>query len=815
MVYINHKYLKFYIFIFLCIIFISCFMLFTDNNKKEFNVAVVGPFTGNNAANGESMQKGIFMCLKNAKKNNSLDKINVNVDFFDDKNDVASAKKIALQIIEKQTYDLVIGHYFSSTSNAAGKIYRNNQIPAITASATDVSLVKNNDWYFRVVPGNDIQGCFIANYIHNILKVKNINIIYENDTYGQDLVNNFEKAASIFKMKVKKWNISEGSFDDTITDIIYELQSRNDKEVVFIASHADKGAKIVSSIKYPGAKFTIIGSDAFATDTFIKYLKKESFQERASAGYHSNEIYTVSAFLNDVGNQKSQLFIKDFKNMFHEEPSWVSASYYDAMQLAIKVFNEISVKEKTSIEERRQQIKNHLLSINTYDEALQGITGKIFLNKFGDVVQPYFVGVYYDQSIVSALDQYQLTAKTSSPNEILQKILDGNMIKLNNRLMNKTSVVYTGMSINKITNINLSNKMYTMDFYLWFRYNKQLKNVVDIEFENSVSPFFLNTKMLKDSHSKNDKNIITVLLDKVENDVAIKAFRIKSTFLNDFNFRSFPFDHHKLCIKFKHRFLTNDQIMFIPDNRGMKQNELVVDDHSNNKIVIEGWDSYKTFNYQTVISNQSSLGDPSAFQSVKTLQYSCFNSEIEIKRKVVSYILKNLLTFVLVIVTFIIYFIPESQFGTRISLAMSVLLTSAFSHIRMTNTIRVSYLLAAEYGFFGVYSIAALSLIISVMAYNKEHIDTDNDAKKDYEKRLYLSKIRMIGLMISTIIMLLVFYFIYYNYILASASEKFMTNIISSMIFLLWCIFFTYILSRLSAKKRSIEHIKEHIDYID
>jgi len=781
---------------------ITCFMIFSDK-KTMLNIAVVGPFTGKNAANGKSMQKGAYLCLKKAKEKKLLKDIDITIDIFDDKNDISTAKKIASKIVEKQKYDLVIGHYFSSTSNAAGKIYKNNQIPAITASATDVSLIKKNDWYFRIVPGNDIQGNFIAHYIHNILKVQKVNVIYEDDVYGQDLVNNFEKAASILKMRIKKWNISEGSFDDKITSIIYELQSKNDREVVFIASHSGKGAKIVSSIKYPGAKFIIVGSDSFATDAFINSLKKESFQEMASPGYHSNGIYSVSPFLNDVGNQKSQFFIKDFKKEYQEEPSWVSASYYDAMLLAIRVLNETNAEKEMKIEERRKKIRKQLLSINTFDEAVHGITGEIFLNKFGDVIQPYFVGVYYDQSLVSALDQYQLTSQINSPNQILQKILEGNMIKINKRFMDKTSVVYTGMSINKITNINLFNKRYTIDFYLWFRYNKNLKNVVDIEFENCATPFFLNAKTVNffEKAGVERKNIVTVLLDKVENNVAIKAFRIKSTFLNDFNFRAFPFDRHKLNIKFKHRFLTNDKIMFIPDNRGMKQSNLITDDISKNKISIEGWETNKFFNYQTIISNQSSLGDPSAFKSVKTLKYSCFNTEVEIKRKVFSFIVKNLLlTFVLILVTFIIYFIPESQFSTRISLSMSVLLTSAFSHIRMTSSIRVSYLLAAEYVFFGVYSIAALSIIISVIVYKRDKIETLSNIIEDLNKRKFLQKTRIIGLMINSLIVFLVFYYISYNFIFLSASERDVMNITVTFIFLLGGILFLNLLSRSKLK---------------
>ena len=792
--------------------------MFFSADKKAFNVAVVGPMSGKNAANGKSMKKGVYLCLKNAKKNNLLENIKINIDIFDDKNDVLIAKQIASQIVEKQTYDLVLGHYYSSTSKAAGIIYMKNQIPVITASATDVSLIKNNDWYFRVVPGNDIQGSFIAHYIQSNLKAHKVNIIYENDVYGQDLVNNFEKAASMLKMKVKKWNMSEGSFDDKIVNIIYELQSKNTKDVVFIASHADQGAKIVSLIKYPGAQFIIIGSDSFATDAFINCLIKASFQERASPGYHSNGIYTVSPFLNDVGNQKAQYFIKDYQNLYQEDPSWVAASYYDAMHLAIHVFNDISAEKETTIKEKRKHIKKRLLSTNTYDEAIHGITGKIFLNKFGAVVQPYFVGVYYEQSLVSSLDQYQITSQTNSPNDVLQKVLEGKMIKIQDRLMNKTSVVYTGTSINKITNVDLSKKMYTIDFYLWFRYSKDLENVVDIEFENTVSPLFLNAEKVKintSSVSEKGKNIINVLLDKIEDNVAIKAFRIKYTFLNDFNFRAFPFDRHMLSIKFKHRLFTNDKIMFIPDNRGMKQNDLIADSISNRKIYIEGWETNKIFNYQTVISNQSSLGDPTAFKSIKALQYSCFNTEVEIKRRVISVVLKDLLlTFVLIIVTYIIYYIPASQFSTRISLSMSVLLTTAFSHIRLTSNIQVSYLLAAEYIFLSVYSIAAISIISSVIVYQKDLVDTSNNIEADLNRIKEFRKIRTIGLVVNTFILLLVFYFISYNFILESTHQRNAMNFTTILILIFGGILSIRLLSREFIPKKS-DILQDPIDDYD
>ena len=58
------------------------------------------------------------------KKYKWLEYTDVKVDIFDDKNDISIAQDIASKIVSKKIYDLVIGHYFSSTSNAAGKIYQ-------------------------------------------------------------------------------------------------------------------------------------------------------------------------------------------------------------------------------------------------------------------------------------------------------------------------------------------------------------------------------------------------------------------------------------------------------------------------------------------------------------------------------------------------------------------------------------------------------------------------------------------------------------------------------------------------------------------
>lgn len=113
------------------------------------------------------MTNGISLYLKQLKNNPVFNDFDIQLQTYDDENSVEKAIKIASDIASKDNVVMVIGHYYSTTSIAAGNIYKKAGIPAITASATAEKVIDGNEFYFRIVPGNAFQGKFIANYIHS------------------------------------------------------------------------------------------------------------------------------------------------------------------------------------------------------------------------------------------------------------------------------------------------------------------------------------------------------------------------------------------------------------------------------------------------------------------------------------------------------------------------------------------------------------------------------------------------------------------------------------------------------------------------
>ena len=752
------KKLHFLLFIiFFFIISFSVYNLFF--NKETVYIAVVGPVSGSSKNNGQSMIKGIELCIENANKS-GINKKKFKLLVYDDINNKENAVKIASQIAKEDKALLVLGHYYSTTSLAAGEIYNNAQIPAITASATANDIVKGKKWYFRTISNNSIQGAFIAYYIHKVFKNDVVNIIYDDDSYGMDLVSCFESTAHNLGIKTRKWGFNIKEFDNKLDDIITELRETDISGTVFVATHSPEGAKIVSLLKYPGAKYTIIGPDSFCSESFIETLKSESNQEIAHPGYHSDGIYVISPFIIDIANQKAQKFRKDYIEKYHEEPTWINAYYYDAMLAAIYALNKPDINVSNDLKSSRKQLRENLASLNSFKNAINGVTGPIHFDKHGENAQPFAVGIYNDQKITSAFVQYHSFSDVDNVTEILKAILKGDIIKINNMYMCQTRVVFTGIDINDVILLNLKEQTYTIDFYLWFRYQKDFKKASHIRFVNTVGSFYIDEKL-------SAKNIypISRIFYKKEKDYITEAFHITAKFRNIFDFHKYPFESHDLIIKYRHNNLVRDKLIYVSDILGMSHFKHPLTKTLKKYTALNAWHVLSTMFYQNVITNDSTLGYPGYFKSQNRVEYSEFNTEVKIKRNIFSFLIKNVfLIIVLLIILYFIYFIPIDQLSIKITIGMSTLLTTAFSHIKLGNRIPVGYVLTIEHAFFGIYGISALSILLSIWLYKLYYhtLSLNNDAEvHNINKKI--QKIKLIGMIAHPIIVLVVVLFLTCN----------------------------------------------------
>ncbi len=677
------------------LIFIFLFFPISSSDKDAIHIAMMGPMSGPNKLSGEECVEGILMCLDEINKAGGIRGRKIKLLTYDDKSDKRAAVKAAHQVAEEGKMLLVIGHYYSTISIDAGKIYKKAGIPAITSLATAESVTSGNEWYFRTVPNNALYAHFIANYSSEVLKKTSAGIIFVNDDYGIPLAGNFEKTSRKLGVRIiKKWGvdatIKDRDSEEQIIRIVQELKETEDVGILFLATYSYESAEIIATLEHWDINYPVIGNSLSGT-AFSENLKKYSLEENLSV-----PIYAASPFLADIGNEKTYKFRQKFLEKYGEEPSVTAVCAYDAAYVAVEAIKKAGTEGRGHIREDRRKVRRALTSFYDYENAVKGVTGSIYFNANGDVIRPPAMGIYENQTLHPLFSQYHLTDIRGIDN-LLEESLAGELIEIDGQAMRKTRVINVGMDINEIKNLNVKNSVATLDFYLWFRYKEDFDGR-EIIFVNAVKPITLGQP----------------ISDIKRNNVVTRVYRVTADFKSDSDFRMYPFEQHTLKVKLRHSRLTREKLILVTDVSNTP--ELA---EKKSLVTIQpdaatGWIVTDTSFYQDIISN-TGLG-VSGLQD--TMSYSRINAAIRIERKGLNFAFRNFLpVIIMIIVLYAIYFIRPDRFGFRVTIFMAVFIANAYCHIMFASKLPLEYLCVIEYAFFAVYILAVIALFTSVSGY--------------------------------------------------------------------------------------------------
>ncbi|KPA15495.1 branched chain amino acid ABC transporter substrate-binding protein [Candidatus Magnetomorum sp. HK-1] len=630
------------------------------NSQKAYEIAAVSMFN-ERKDDGEAMINGIKLCINSINSSGGIYGKPIHLSIYDDQGDPKEARKIASTIVKNTNTLMVLGHFLSSTSYAAGEIYKQYGIPAITGSATDNLVTRNNPWFFSVIAPNEIQGQFIAAYIYGAFNAQKANIIYNTDNYGKSLTDAFERKANELGIKIlHKWAINLTSkipINDQVKTIVEEIRSSNDDAFIFLATHSIEASKIIPFINYKGSKYKIIGSDALTTKSFLTNFK--AFPQTYTKSFNFIDgIYAATPFMCETSVNKEVLNLTNlYVKKFGHKPTWIEALYYDVAKVAVSAlkFSKIS---GMNFRKDRIEIRNYLASINEPDNSIKGLTEKIYFNKYGNAIHPFSIGFYHKQEFVPHTVQYQITDTDSNFDNAIEDVIEGDLLLIEDRLMKKGRVVYVNLIPNEISHINFKNSTFSIDFYIFLVFDGTF-DVENIEFMNATTPIVLNDPFYK---------------HQMEN-TTVKAYQVQGTFRTTFNLGMFPFDKQFLQVDIRHKSKANDEVILFADNFGFKLDGI---DMSSKDIKMNNLDNWK------VIQKKITQNCISKVKTNKTAFFSVLNMEITISRVNMDKAIRIILPIILIIIYFIAnLFIPEHQLALKVIILLSVFITTLIVHIQL------------------------------------------------------------------------------------------------------------------------------------
>ncbi|ETR74607.1 MAG: MscS Mechanosensitive ion channel [Candidatus Magnetoglobus multicellularis str. Araruama] len=284
--------------------------------------------------------------------------------------------------------------------------------------------------------------------------------------------------------------------------------------------------------------------------------------------------------------------------------------------LAIHTFKESNIiGEPETIANDRKQIKQTLAQMNQIQYGLEGITGFNYFDHNGDTPKPISIGVYKNNKLISALTQLKAVYNENEIADIEKALAQEHLLRVDGKLMYKTNVVYTGMELEEIKDIDFKGRVCTIDFYLWFRYQGEI-NFQDIVFANAIAPITLG-KPVKTANS---------------GQIYYKAFHVVGQFKLDYLSHAYTPGEHLIGIQFHHKSLNENNLIFVTDIIGLRlhENESIARRVQHPGILSPSLDCQvtKAMFHRNVIQ-KNSLGN---LQYLKTktgmIDYSCFNLEI-------------------------------------------------------------------------------------------------------------------------------------------------------------------------------------------
>jgi branched-chain amino acid transport system substrate-binding protein len=679
-------------------------------------VAAALSLTGDSYTFGQGSLEGIQLAIEEANADGTEPRFDLKI--YDDRSTDEGAREAANQIVRSRAA-LVLGPAISTASLAAGPVYATANLPSLTTTATS-DLITRNATTFRVLFKNSEQGEMLSTYIFHVLGARQATVIVLDNGYGHTVEAGFRRAAERMGIDAHYYILKTEDDPEQIAQCI--VSDRSPQPIVF-ATLDGEGARILPALRRLGVKGPFLGGDAFGDENFSGRLTGEP-EEQRQPGYFSEGLYGISPMILDSANADILSFAERFRARFGHDPVWFSTAGYDAASLAVAALRAVAAGAGTDadIHKQRMAALNYLLGLTSPDRALSGLLGPLSFDEERGRKQAIRIGRFSRGHFESAPLQIVPVATPDSAeisSEAVFEMLPGQYARLQ-------QVVYTGVYLNEISNVDPSRSSFGADFYLWLRFAGEggpgSADPTDINFPNVISGGFDPTKPSEQG--------------EMANGTVYKLWRVQGEFRNGFDLHRFPFDRQTLSLPFFNARAAADKIVYVLDKR-TPTDELsrIAADNGRTMAVpsslpvetlsiasgeafreLSQWEPLGARERRENLLTLSSLGDPRRTGVNSYRELSGFLMTVELRRNTFATLTKTLLPlFLMTLIMYASLYFPAALVKEKVTVTVTGTLSGAvlLSSIN-TQLGGVGYTVAVEYVFY-IFFVLSLLCIVAVL----------------------------------------------------------------------------------------------------
>ncbi|GAA2285208.1 ABC transporter substrate-binding protein [Glycomyces scopariae] len=660
-------------------------------------IAVAGDLGGDDTTRIETdLLPGVRLAVDRLNDAGGIAGRTVEILAYDDGGDPLEAKRNAEAIAADGRALAVIGHTTTDPSIAASPVYAAAGIPAISPSATGDDLTADRPWYFQGIFDNTQQGAFLAAYVEAVLGLDRATIVWGDDRYGSDVHGGFTSAFT-------------GTATDTAIDLAGDTDAALDAAAAAIAADPDRGAivlglrpdtagRLIPALRAAGVTEPVIGGDKLSSEAFTAEVHDALTAGGADEAALTAPVYATAPVLTDSLSGGALEFLLAFVRTHGYVPDWPAVTGSDAVTLIARGLAGASLEPGDRAADR-ELLRDAWAATDSPETAVAGLTGPLYFDD-RTLVRPVRMGVFSGTRPVSA--PVQLVPY--EPVVGREPAADGTAVEFEEEVLVPSQIVSTGVNINEIRDLDTQAGTFSADMFIWFNYTGG-DDVLDVWFPNSADK----------SLSLGDP-----LEAKQVGDKKYRLYHVEGTFKAELEFRRFPFDVQHLPIVLQNRTLPDSSVVYVLDAavRAQSQAERLASagDASATIDRIPNWRVDQALFTAETVGTTANMGDPSA-DAAGGLYYSQFVTDLQVRRDVGGFLVKNLLPLcLLVMATYVSLFLGYDAVTSRVSMAITGILSSAVMLNSVTGVLpAISYTVAIEWLYYLFILICVGLLVIDLV----------------------------------------------------------------------------------------------------
>ncbi len=357
---------------------LAAFAFASADAQAQIRIAVAGPMTGQYAVFGAQMKAGAEAAVAAINAAGGVLGQQLALEVGDDACDPRQAVSVANQLAGRGV-KFVAGHFCSSSSIPASKVYLEEGILQISPASTNPRFTDEGGWNtLRVCGRDDQQGQVAGAYIAKEYAGRKLAILHDNSAYGKGLADETKKAANAAGFRETLYAAYTPGERD-YSALVSRLKQAG-IDLIYIGGYHTESGLILRQAREQGMNVTLIGGDALVTNEF--------WQITGPAGQG-----TLMTFASDPRQRPSAKAVVDQFRARNFDPEGYTLYTYAAIQIWAAAVQKAGSTDPQKV---AQALK---AEGNSWDSVL----GKISFNAKGDVTVPDYVFYIWNNGTYSQM----------------------------------------------------------------------------------------------------------------------------------------------------------------------------------------------------------------------------------------------------------------------------------------------------------------------------------------------------------------------------------------------------------------------------